>query len=151
MKRLALAAFLPLRVFSPAPAAEPVRLERLLPEKCPCVFLVEDAPALLANWEKSGLAKAWADPAIMKFLAPLRLEMGFVTGDEVCRMETGLGVKEIRIRDETGAYRVVYVATFSEAVYVLHAFEKNARKTPKPDIELARRRFRDLVRERRQR
>ena len=63
----------------------------------------------------------------------------------------GLGVKVIRIRDETGAYRVVYVATFSEAVYVLHAFEKKARKTPKPDIELARRRFRDLVRERRQR
>lgn len=63
----------------------------------------------------------------------------------------GLGVKEIRIRDESGAYRVVYVARFSEAVYVLHAFQKKARKTPKPDIDLARRRFRDLVLERRQR
>ena len=43
-----------------------------------------------------------------------------------------------------------YVARFSEAIYVLHAFEKKARKTPKEDIDLARNRFRDLVRERRQ-
>jgi len=61
----------------------------------------------------------------------------------------GLGVSEIRVRDESGAYRIIYVARLSEAVYVLHAFQKKARKTPKPDVELARRRFRDLVRERR--
>lgn len=61
----------------------------------------------------------------------------------------GLGVAEIRVRGEGGAYRVLYVARFSEAVYVLHAFEKKARKTPKPDIELARRRYRALLDERR--
>lgn len=59
----------------------------------------------------------------------------------------GIGVREIRIRAD-GAFRVIYVARFSEAVYVLHAFQKKAEKTPKPDIDLARDRFRDVVRER---
>ena len=62
----------------------------------------------------------------------------------------GLGVNEIRIR-EGGAFRVIYVAKFPEAVYVLHAFEKKAKKTPKPDVDLARKRFRALIEERRQR
>lgn len=61
----------------------------------------------------------------------------------------GLGVNEIRVRAGR-AYRVIYVARFSAAVYVLHAFEKKSRKTSKPDLELARSRFKDLVRERRQ-
>ena len=60
----------------------------------------------------------------------------------------GLGVNEIRVR-EGGAFRVIYVAKFPEAVYVLHAFQKKARKTPKADVDLARKRFRDLVQERR--
>ena len=63
----------------------------------------------------------------------------------------GLGVNEIRVRDAGGAFRVIYVARLPEAVYVIHAFQKKARKTPKPDIELARRRFRELVQERNQR
>lgn len=61
----------------------------------------------------------------------------------------GLGVKEIRVRDG-GAFRMIYVARFTEAIYVLHAFQKKASKTPKPDIELARMWFRELIRERRQ-
>lgn len=60
----------------------------------------------------------------------------------------GLGVNEIRVRIG-GAYRVIYLAKFAEAVYVLHAFEKKSRKTARPDVEVARRRYRDLMRERR--
>jgi phage-related protein len=60
----------------------------------------------------------------------------------------GLGVAEIRVRIG-GAYRLIYVAKFSEAVYVLHAFEKKSRKTARTDIELARRRFRSMVEDRR--
>lgn len=60
----------------------------------------------------------------------------------------GLGVKEIRVR-AGDAYRLIYVARFSEAVYVLHAFEKKSRKTSRPDLALARNRFRTLVLERR--
>ena len=59
----------------------------------------------------------------------------------------GIGVSEIRVR-EGRAFRLIYVAKFSEAIYVLHAFEKKARKTPKSDIVLARTRFRALVNER---
>lgn len=52
-------------------------------------------------------------------------------------METvGAGVKEIRIHLDTG-YPVLYVAKFAEAVYVLHGFEKETRRTPKADIDLA--------------
>jgi phage-related protein len=62
----------------------------------------------------------------------------------------GLGVNEIRVR-VGGAFRVIYMAKFVEAVYVLHAFEKKSRKTARLDLELARARFRSLVRDRRQR
>ncbi|MBU0753318.1 MAG: type II toxin-antitoxin system RelE/ParE family toxin [Gammaproteobacteria bacterium] len=63
-------------------------------------------------------------------------------------METvGAGVKEVRIRIEK-AYRVLYVAKFAEAVYVLHGFEKKTQRTPKADIDLAGKRYRKLLNER---
>ncbi len=62
----------------------------------------------------------------------------------------GLGVNEIRVR-EGGAFRVIYVAKFPEAVYVLHAFQKKARKTPSADVELARTRYRAMLNARKQR
>ena len=49
-----------------------------------------------------------------------------------------------------GAFRVIYVAKFSEAVYVLHAFQKKTRKTPKGDVELARTRHRAMLKDRKQ-
>ena len=59
----------------------------------------------------------------------------------------GLGVNEIRVR-AGGAYRVLYVAKFQEAIYVVHAFEKKTQKTAAVDLDLARKRFRQLVNER---
>src|SRR5215468_1983210 len=58
----------------------------------------------------------------------------------------GKGVEEIRVTDESGAYRVIYVARRPEAVYVLHAFQKKTEATSKRDIETARRRFAQLSR-----
>ena len=59
-----------------------------------------------------------------------------------------VGVKEIRIH--TGLeHRVLYLARFAEGIYVLHAFEKRTRKTPKRDIDLAQERFRALIGNRR--
>ena len=55
----------------------------------------------------------------------------------------GRGVREIRIQHE-GQYRLIYVAKLGDAVYVLHAFRKKTQKTRKQDIEIARRRFREL-------
>ncbi len=60
----------------------------------------------------------------------------------------GLGVSEIRVREDSGAFRVIYVAKFSEAIYVLHAFQKKRQKTPKAEIELARKRYRAMLNER---
>ncbi|MEO6544894.1 MAG: type II toxin-antitoxin system RelE/ParE family toxin [Nitrospiraceae bacterium] len=62
----------------------------------------------------------------------------------------GSGVREIRVRDESGAYRVFYVAKFKEAVYVLHVFEKRSQKTARADLELGQRRFADLLKWRRE-
>ena len=59
----------------------------------------------------------------------------------------GQGVKEIRIRDDTGAFRVICVAKFADAVYVLHCFQKKSEKTSKADVDLAADRYRDLLRE----
>lgn len=57
------------------------------------------------------------------------------------------GVNEIRVRDETGAFRVIYFAKLSEAVYVLHWFQKKTEKTSKKDLDLATTRYRDLMKE----
>ncbi len=59
----------------------------------------------------------------------------------------GAGVREIRIHTE-GAFRVLYLAKFEDAVYVLHAFEKKSQKTPRKVIDLARRRYQALVKAR---
>ena len=58
----------------------------------------------------------------------------------------GAGVREIRIRDEGGAFRVVYFARLSDAVHVLHCFQKKTRKTSRNDIKLAQTRYKDLMR-----
>jgi len=59
----------------------------------------------------------------------------------------GPGVRGIRIRDSAGAFRVLYVAKFEDAVHVLHCFQKKTQKTRKADIDLAGQRYRDLVKE----
>ena len=80
-----------------------------------------------------------------------RVQAGREPADWKPMPSVGLGVNEIRVREESGAFRLIYVAKFAEAVYVLHAFRKKAQKTAKQDIDLARRRFRELVQERKQR
>ena len=59
-----------------------------------------------------------------------------------------LGVREIRIHTALD-HRVVHVASFPEALYVLHAFEKRTRRTASREVELSRKRFRALVAQRR--
>ncbi|SBT09710.1 conserved hypothetical protein [Candidatus Accumulibacter aalborgensis] len=57
----------------------------------------------------------------------------------------GKGVEEIRMWDDTGTYRVIYTARLADAVYVLHAFQKKTQTTAKRDVELAKRRFTELM------
>jgi phage-related protein len=61
----------------------------------------------------------------------------------------GRGVEEIRIRDDSGIYRVIYTARLADAVLVLHAFEKKTQRTSQRDIEIAKARFREMMRDRR--
>lgn len=55
--------------------------------------------------------------------------------------EVGVGAFEIRHRDRHGAFRVIYVAKFADALYVLHAFQKKTQKTSKADLDLAAKRY----------
>ena len=59
----------------------------------------------------------------------------------------GVGVKEIRIRAKDGAYRVIYVAKFADAIYVLNAFQKKQQKTPQDEINLAKKRYGEISNE----
>ncbi len=60
------------------------------------------------------------------------------------------GVQEIRISESKGMYRVIYLAKFAEAVYVLHAFQKKTNKTSKLDIDTAKKAYKMIIEERKQ-
>ena len=77
-----------------------------------------------------------------------RVQRGLEPSDWKPMAAVGTGVREIRIHTET-EHRVFYVARFDEGVYVLHAFEKRTRKTPKRNLALARSRYRELLETRR--
>ncbi|MDQ2138190.1 type II toxin-antitoxin system RelE/ParE family toxin [Alcaligenaceae bacterium B3P038] len=76
-----------------------------------------------------------------------RLQHGFEPDDWNPMPSIGGGVREIRIRDSFGAFRVVYIAKFSAAIYVLHCFQKKSQKTAQRDLDLASDRYRVLLME----
>jgi phage-related protein len=71
------------------------------------------------------------------------LQRGLEPSDWKPMNEVGPGVREIRIH-VLGEWRILYAVKYAEAIYVLHAFQKKTQKTRQQDIELARRRFRQL-------
>jgi phage-related protein len=73
-----------------------------------------------------------------------RIQQGLEPFDWKPMALVGPSVREIRVHTAL-EHRVLYVAKFAEAVYVLHAFEKRTRKTPQRDVSLARQRFRELL------
>src|SRR5882757_2484821 len=75
------------------------------------------------------------------------VQRGYQADDWKPMQTIGSGVQEIRIRDAAGAFRVIYVAKFADAVYVLHCFRKTTQKTSKADLDLAARRYRELTKE----
>jgi phage-related protein len=75
-----------------------------------------------------------------------RVQRGLDPDDWKPMTTIGPSVREIRVRDASGAYRVVYVATFAEAVYVLHAFRKKTQRTSPRDLALAELRLKELKR-----
>ncbi len=75
-----------------------------------------------------------------------RLQRGIDPDDWKPMKTVGPGVREIRVREASGAYRVIYIATLGDAVYVLHAFQKKTQATSKRDLDLATTRFKELMR-----
>lgn len=77
-----------------------------------------------------------------------KVQQGYEPSDWKPMKTIGGGVKEIRIRDESGAFRVIYLAKLADAVYVLHCFQKKTEQTSRKDIDLASKRYKELMKER---
>jgi phage-related protein len=86
-----------------------------------------------------------------------RREAGF----QIDRLQRGLnpddwkpmpaiGAREIRVRETSGAWRVIYISTLPDAIYVLHSFGKKSQATSKRDLNLATARYKELIRRHRQ-
>jgi len=73
-----------------------------------------------------------------------KVQQGIEPSDWKPMSTVGPGVREIRIREESGAFRVLYVANIGDAVFVLHAFQKKMQATPKRDLDLAAARFKQI-------
>lgn len=91
---------------------------------------------------------------LLAFPKAPRREAGFQLGKVQAGLEAtdwkpfddvGTGTREIRIRDASGIYRVMVVAKFEEAVYVLHCFQKKTQATSKQDVDIAKARYRAVV------
>jgi phage-related protein len=74
-----------------------------------------------------------------------RVQCGLDPKDWKPMASVGSGVREIRVRDEAGIFRVIYLATRPEGVYVLHCFQKKTPQTSRTDLELAVKRFRAIA------
>lgn len=74
-----------------------------------------------------------------------RLQQGLDPDDFKPMAVIGAGAFELRLRDDSNAYRVIYVVKFEDAVWVLHAFQKTTQKTSNKDIQLAKERFAKLL------
>ena len=95
---------------------------------------------------------------LLAFPHDIRKEAGFQLGEVQAGLEPtdwkpfdniGAGTREIRVKDANGVYRVMYVAKFEEAIYVLHCFQKKAQMTSKRDKAIAEARDRAVVKTRR--
>ena len=76
-----------------------------------------------------------------------KVQHGLPPDDAKVMPSIGAGVVELRIWDEAGTFRVVYIAKLADAVYVLHCFQKKTQQTAKRDIDLARKRLKELLKE----
>lgn len=74
------------------------------------------------------------------------MQCGLEPADWKPMTSIGSGVREIRVKDATGIFRTVYLATRPEAIYVLHCFQKKTQQTALRDIDLARKRLKNVLR-----
>ncbi len=78
-----------------------------------------------------------------------RLQSGLEAADWKAMPQLGRGVEEIRLRHFSGAYRVIYLARFAEAIYVLHCLNKKTRRTAEHEKQIVRNRLQVIQQEHR--
>jgi phage-related protein len=76
-----------------------------------------------------------------------KLQRGLQPDDFKPMPTIGKGVEELRVWDESGTFRVIYTARLKATVVVLHAFQKKTQATSRQDMELAKRRWAQLIKE----
>lgn len=76
-----------------------------------------------------------------------QIQQGRAPDDWKPMTSVGAGVREIRVRDAAGAFRVMYVAKFAEAIFVLHCFQKKTQRTSRADLAIGEDRYKALVKE----
>ncbi|SEC34929.1 Phage-related protein [Rhizobiales bacterium GAS188] len=109
-----------------------------------------DEPAKTVNFRGTALDDLRAFPEAARREAGYQIDKvqnGRDPTDWKAVNTVGRGAREIRIWDAGGAFRVLYVAKFADSVYVLHCFQKKTQATSRADLDLAARRYRDLLRE----
>lgn len=74
----------------------------------------------------------------------MRVQAGLNPTDWKPMPSVGKGVREIRV-SYRGQWRMIYVATLGDAVYVLHAFHKKTQRTAKADIRIAKQRLKEAT------
>lgn len=57
----------------------------------------------------------------------------------------GKGVHELRLKDASGVYRLVYVFVSQSNIWVIHGFKKTTEQTSKQDIDLAKKRLKEVL------
>ncbi len=96
---------------------------------------------------------------LLAFPSETRKEAGFQLGKVQAGLdptdwkpfnEAGAGTREIRIKDSSGIYRVMFIAKFEEAIYVLHCFQKKTQATSRHDKAIAEARYRAVVKARKE-
>jgi phage-related protein len=55
------------------------------------------------------------------------------------------GAAELRIRDRSGSFRVLYYTRAARGILVFHAFVKKSQTTPKSEMELGKKRLKELL------
>ena len=96
---------------------------------------------------------------LLAFPKEIRREAGFELGKIQSGLDpadwkpfdtVGAGTKEVRLRDASGIYRIMYVSKFEEAIYVLHCFQKKTQRTARQDQLIAEMRYRAVIGSRRE-
>jgi phage-related protein len=110
---------------------------------------VAEKPVIWVGSARDDLRRFPADARQLAGFQLWRVQHGLEPNDWRPMPSIGVGVREVRVHTRL-EHRVFYLAKFDDAVYVLHAFQKRSQQTQKRDLELARQRLRDLLKQRSQ-